>query len=131
MSVGDNITMNLKFPKDFFKNYAKGQPCMIRVAAAAGYQCADVDTTVLCHPSVAGIKAMGSRKASVPDIGGAWGCNVCHDLCDGRIKPARGSHLDELAGEGEFLKMVLQNAILEAVVRTIDALVKAGVLPNP
>ncbi len=126
-----NTTLNLKFPKDFFKNYAKGKPCMIRVAAAAGYQCADVDTTVLCHPSVAGIKAYGSRKASAPDIAGAWGCNVCHDLCDGRIRPTRNSALADLAGEGEFLKMVLQNAILEGATRTIDALVKAGVLPNP
>jgi hypothetical protein len=124
-------TLNLKFPKDFFKDYARGKPCMIRVAAAGGFQCADVDTTVLCHPSIAGLKAMGSRKASVPDIGGAWGCVVCHDLCDGRRKPARGSHLEELAGEGAFLKMVLQNAILEGATRTIDALVKAGVLPNP
>ena len=124
-------TISLKFPQDFFKNYARDKPCMIRVAAAAGYQCATGETSVLCHPSIAGLKAMGSRKASVPDIGGAWGCNVCHDLCDGRIKPARGSHLDDLAGDGAFLKMVLQNAILEGAMRTIDALVKAGVLPNP
>ena len=110
MSAADNITMNLKFPKDFFKNYAKGKSCLIRVAAAAGYQCAGVDTTVLCHPSIAGLKAMGSRKASVPDIGGAWGCRVCHDLCDGRIKPKPNSSLADLAGEGAFLKMVLRPA---------------------
>ena len=40
-------------------------------------------------------------------------------------------NLDDLAGDGAFLKMVLQNAILEGAMRTIDALVKAGVLPNP
>ncbi len=124
-------TLNLKFPQDFFKDYARDKPCMIRVAAAAGYRCSTGETTVLCHPSIAGLKAMGSRKASVPDIGGAWGCNVCHDLVDGRLKPDRNSALGEMVGDGPFLKLVLQNAILEGATRTIDALVKAGVLPNP
>lgn len=124
-------SISLTFPQDFFKDYARGKPCQIRVAAAAGYQCGHVDTTVLCHPSIAGLKAYGSRKASVPDIGGSWGCNVCHDLCDGRIKPACGSTFDDVAGDGALLKMILQNAILEGATRTIDALVKAGVLPNP
>ena len=126
-------TINLKFPKDFFKKYAKGKPCMIRIAAAAGYQCADVDTTVLCHPSIAGLKAMGSRKASVPDIGAAWGCNVCHDLIDRRRAPVVGSPLALVMHEegAANFKLVLQNAILEGATRTIDALVRAGVLPNP
>lgn len=122
-------TINLKFPKDFFKKYAKDKPCMIRVAAAAGYQCGHTDTTVLCHPSIAGLKAMGSRKASVPDIGGAWGCHVCHDLCDGRIRPTKESSVG-CVGDAMAV-VILKDAILEGVIRTIDALVKAGVLPNP
>ena len=125
-------TLNLKLPKNFFKDYARGQPCLIRVAATAGYQCSHTDTTVLCHPSIAGLKAMGSRKASVPDIGAAWGCSVCHDLVDRRRAPVVGSPAALLMLEGaDSFKLFLDNALLEGVIRTIDALVKAGVLPNP
>lgn len=124
----NQITVTL--PQEFFKDYARGRECLIRVARAAGYACADVDTTVLCHPSVAGLKAIGSREASVPDIGGAWGCHVCHDLVDGRRKPAEGSPIAEI-GDDDLQALVLKHAHLEGVIRTIDELVKAGVLPNP
>ncbi len=134
--------ISLTFPKDFFKDYAREQPCMIRVAAACGYQCSTGETSVLCHPSVAGLKAMGSRAASVPDIGAAWGCNTCHDLVDRRLAPVVGSPAALLMASvsGTFIassdgaaafKLFLDNALLEGVIRTIDALVKAGVLPNP
>ncbi len=102
---------------------------MIRVAASAGYQCGHPDTTVLCHPSISGLKAIGSRKASVPDIGAGWGCVVCHDLCDGRRRAKRLSMIGELPTETQ--QLVLQNALLEGVERTISALVKKGILPNP
>ncbi len=133
MALADNVTMSIKFPQEFFKDYARGKECQIRVARSAGYGCGHVDTTVLCHPSIAGLKAMGSRKASVPDIGGAWGCDVCHALCDGRIRPKQHSPLADMAKEtdGPFVKLLIQNALLEGSIRTIDKLVKAGVLPNP
>ncbi len=121
--------LNLKFPKNFFKDYARGKPCLIRVAASAGYQCGHEDTTVLCHPSISGLKATGSRKASVPDVGAAWGCMVCHDLCDGRRQVMQGSAMDDLPPTAR--KMIFQNALLEGVIRTIDRLVRDGVLPNP
>lgn len=111
-------TISLKLPKDFFKNYARDKPCQVRVARLAGHACALEETTVLCHPTVAGLKAMGSRKRSVPDIGAAWGCRVCHDICDGRIKT-------------EIPPDTLNLYLHEGVSRTIDCLVKAGVLPNP
>lgn len=117
------------FVKDFFKDHAEGQPCLVRVARVAGYECGSPETTVLCHPSIAGLKATGSRAASVPDIGAAHGCMVCHDLCDGRRKPVKGSALDDLNPADR--KMLLQNALLEGVIRTITKLVKAGILPNP
>lgn len=113
-------TLNLKFPKDFFKSYARGQPCLIRIASMClALPCESVETTVLCHFTLAGYKAMGSRKASLPDLCGAWGCRVCHDICDGRLR---------VPGFGKD-QIKLWHA--EAVMRTLDALVKAGVLPNP
>ncbi len=113
-------SISLTFPKDFFKDYAKGKPCLIRIASACIREpCASDETTVLCHYTMAGYKAMGSRKRSLPDLCGAWGCRVCHDICDGRIQvPAA-------------IQPEVKNWHAEGVMRTLDALVKAGVLPNP
>jgi hypothetical protein len=116
----DQNSMLLKFPKDFFKKYAKGKPCMIRIAGMYRLQCGSEETTSLCHFTMAGYKAIGSRAASLPDLAGAWGCNVCHDLVDGR-RPV------PISVEGDQLQ--LWHA--EGVMRTLDALVKEGVLPNP
>jgi hypothetical protein len=117
-----DATLNLKFPKDFFKTYAKGKPCLIRIAALClSEHCAPDDTTVLCHYTLAGYKAMGSRKASLPDLCGAWGCRTCHDICDLRI-PVR----KELATGADIKRWHA-----EGVMRTLDQLVKDGVLPNP
>ncbi len=117
--MATTASLNLKFPKDFFKNYAEGKPCLIRIASLCLAQpCASVETTVLCHFTMAGYKAMGSRKASLPDLCGAWGCRVCHDICDGRLTV-------------DFDHDLIQLWHAEGVFRTLDALVKAGVLPNP
>lgn len=113
-----NNTISLRFNKDFFKNYAREQDCMIRVACIAGLRCDHENTSVLCHPTIAGLKAMGKRSASIPDIGAAWGCNTCHAIVDGRITT-------------DIQKDTLRLYHLEGVERTIDALVKAGILPNP
>lgn len=117
-------SLNLKFPKDFFKDYARGRECLIRIAReVTGEPCASEETTVLCHYTLAGYKAMGSRKASLPDLCGAWGCRICHDIVDGRIDAVR------------LMNSAQQDMIkrwhAEGVFRTLDALVKAGVLPNP
>ena len=113
-----NNAISLTFRKDFFKDYARGQQCKIRIARLEGRQCDPPETTVLCHPTTAGIKAYGSRKFSTPDIGAAWGCMTCHAMVDGGIKT-------------ELPKDTLRLYHLEGVQRTIDALVKAGILPNP
>ena len=119
--AGMSNTISLKFNQDFFKNYARDKDCQIRIAAMYGLQCnTEPGNVVLCHPSIAGLKAMGSRSSSVPDIGGAWGCDVCHGLVDGRIKLPYSVEGDQL---------MLWH--LEGVIRTINELVKAGVLPNP
>ena len=113
-----NATLNLHFPKDFFKNYARDKPCQIRAAVMAGMQCSAPDTTVLCHPDMPGLKAMGSRKAGAPDLTGAWGCGVCHGIVSGVIKT-------------EIAKDLLDLYHYEGTMRTLNELVKAGVLPNP
>ncbi len=109
-----------EFTKDFFKDYARGKPCLIRVASLYGLQCGSVETTSLCHVTMAGYKAIGSRKRSLPDLCGAWGCNVCHDLVDGRMRVPYSVEGDQLE---------LWHA--QAVMRTLDQLVKDAVLPNP
>lgn len=116
-----------EFTKDFFKDYAEGKPCQIRVAAAAGYQCADWETTVLCHITLPGLKAMG--KKLIPDLLASWGCGCCHDLVDGRVRPTRISSMDDL---GSFERiMMMHNAHMDGMARTLNLLVKAGLLPNP
>ncbi len=110
-----------EFTKDFFKDYAKGKVCLIRVAPLIGVPCGDQATTVLCHYTMAGYKATGSRKHSLPDLCGAWGCNVCHDICDARV----------MNYHHEFDEHELERYHGEGVMRTLDWLVKAGLLPNP
>ena len=115
-------TLNLKFPKRFFMDYARGKPCLIRIARQCGYQsCAGSETTVNAHFTLKGYKAMGSKKASLPDVCGAHSCSVCHGLVDGAIKP-----LNKMIS---YEQIQLWHA--EGVMRTLDLLVKNGVLPNP
>ena len=112
-----------EFAKDYFKDAAKGKPCLIRIVRTClGESCASDETTVLCHFTMPGYKAIGSREASLPDLCGAWGCRTCHDICDGRIQAWRDIGIT--SREIQFWHA-------EGVMRTLDALVKAGVLPNP
>lgn len=55
-------------------------PCTLRLASFGGMQCAPQDTVVPCHLPVHG-KGMGTK---VTDLAVAAGCQVCHDLLDGR-----------------------------------------------
>ena len=112
--------LSLTFPRRFFMDYAKGKSCLIRIARQCGYQsCNEPETTVNAHFTLKGYKAMGSKKASLPDICGAHGCSICHGLVDGTIKTKAMTHNE------------LQLAHAEGVMRTLDLLVKNGVLPNP
>lgn len=121
-------SINLKFPQDFFKDYARGKPCKIRIARECGYQCSHDETVVLCHITLPGLKAMG--KKLVPDLCGAWGCSVCHELVDGRRKPTPDAPL-YYHWPKEFTKPWLENMHLQGMARTLDQLVADGVLPNP
>ena len=58
---------------------ARGQPCLIRLPCCSG----DPETTVLCHYRLAGFSGMGMKS---PDEFGAFGCDRCHAVVDGRAK---------------------------------------------
>ena len=66
--------------KTNLRKLAKGKPCMIRIP---GYCNHDQSRVVLCHDNLAGVSGMGMKA---PDLCGAWGCDVCHGIVDGRIK---------------------------------------------
>lgn len=105
--------------KRFFMDYARGKPCLIRIAGVCGLACGGPETTVNAHFTLVGYKAMGSKKASLPDICGAHACNVCHGIVDGSIKTDLMDYDEK------------QLAHAEGVMRTLDLLVKDGILPNP
>jgi hypothetical protein len=56
---------------------AKGRACQIRVPG----DCAPPDTTVLCHVRLSDVSGLGLKA---PDWLGAFGCQRCHDIVDGR-----------------------------------------------
>lgn len=101
---------------------------MIRIANTCGYQtCASDETTVLCHITLPGLKAMG--KKLVPDLLGAWGCSTCHDLVDGRSYPTNASNLHAF---GDYLvKQLIHGWHMDGMARTINQLIEDGLLPNP
>lgn len=66
---------------------ARGQPCLIQIP---GYCSNDVSKTVLCHFNGGGLALKN------PDILGAFGCDSCHDVVDGRTKTNYRPELIEL-----------------------------------
>ena len=109
-----NPNTHRPYPQDFFRDYARGQPCLIRIAPVAGLACAHPDTTVLCHLTMSGLKGMGMK---LNDLLGGWGCGTCHGILDGQIRP-------KIAIETNLIKIYHH----EGVARTIDQLTRAGVL---
>lgn len=91
------------------RDYAKGKPCQIRIP---GYCTHDPETVVLCHTNLPGISG-GSMKAT--DVCGAWGCNKCHEVVDGRVQT-------------EFSNDEIKRWHAEGILRTLNELVKADVL---
>ena len=62
-----------------YRQLAKDKPCMIRLEGCDGGR-----TTVLCHYRLSPYCGTGIK----PDdfVFGAWGCQNCHDIVDGRKK---------------------------------------------
>lgn len=103
--------------KDELKKAARGKPCMVRIAAECGFNhCAGTDTTVLAHITMPGLKGVGMK---VPDLLGAWACDTCHGILDGRYVP-----------RGMVQKSQLKLWHHEGVARTIDQLIKDGVIES-
>ena len=100
--------------KDELRKAARGKSCQVRIALECGYFCASSDTTVLAHLSMPGLKGI-ARK--VPDLLGAWACDTCHGLIDGRLKP-----------RNPIDRKTLQLWHHEGVARTIAELIKEGVI---
>ena len=61
------------------RKQAKGRECQIRMPGCSY----NTDTVVLAHLNNKGMFGVGIGQ-KVPDIFGAWSCNHCHDVVDGR-----------------------------------------------
>lgn len=61
------------------RDLARGQACQIRLPGCTG----NPEQTVLAHLRLAGITGIGQKA---PDALGAWACDHCHGVVDGRIK---------------------------------------------
>jgi len=87
---------------------ARGEPCDIRIP---GYCNRNPETTVSTHYRLAGLCGAGMKPS---DVLSAHGCSACHDLVDGRTST------------DEYTRAELRLMHCEAVLRTIDKLVREG-----
>lgn len=85
---------------------AKNQPCQVRIPGVCSYES---DTVCLAHLPGAGwaLKSL--------DIHGAYCCQKCHDVLDGRVKSL-------------YKKDELKLYHLEAVIRTQEIMVKDNLI---
>lgn len=90
------------------RNYAKGNPCMVRTPLCNG----NTETTVLAHWRD-GSTGMGKKEQ---DLAASWCCSACHDVIDGRNK----NHPYEYEQ--------VRTWHLEGIIRTQKELVKAGII---
>lgn len=95
--------------QDNYTKSARGKDCQIRIP---GYckPAPENETTVPCHVNG------GGMAAKHLNIHIAYGCNVCHDVVDGRIQNT-GFTADEI--------LIMH---LEGVIRTQIIMVNEGVL---
>lgn len=91
------------------KNEARGRECQVRIPGVCNK---NNETTVLAHLNNKRLFGVGTGQ-KVPDIFGAWACNACHGVIDGRTLSAWNMSADEvkmLHYEGVFRT---QNILLE------------------
>ncbi len=112
---------------DYFKDYARGKPCQVRIAAECGHACSSDETVVLAHITLKGARGVSIK---VNDLLGAWACDTCHSLIDRRLPPVVGSHAARIMGSGgpDAFQLYLRCAHYDGMARTIDWLVADGVL---
>ena len=87
---------------------ARGEPCMVRLSGICNR---NPETTVAAHYRLAGLCGTGLKPL---DILAAWSCADCHDAIDCRV------------GKYDYTRAELRLAHAEAVMRTIDRLVRDG-----
>lgn len=92
---------------------ARGRPCEIRVPGG----CALPETTVFCHVRMADLSGLGLKA---PDWLGAFGCERCHNIVDGRL----GSWV-------EFPQWSRDLMLFEGMARTLVILISEGVIYVP
>ena len=85
---------------------AKGMPCQLRLPGVCSH---NPDETVLCHIRRGGVGGMGLKPN---DLIGIHACGPCHAKMDGR----------------GGLEVVSDTYILEALCRTLDAVVREGLV---
>ena len=69
---------------------ARGRDCQVRLPGCPG----DTETVVLAHYRLSGICGTGMKP---PDLIGAWACEYCHSLSDGRTnRNTLGMSYDEI-----------------------------------
>lgn len=91
------------------RDYARGQECQIRMPGCDG----GGETTVLAHYRLAGYCGTGIKPDDLAF--GAWACNNCHCIVDGRS----GNDVDRAEA---------RLAHAEGVMRTIAALRRRGIV---
>jgi hypothetical protein len=89
---------------------ANGRDCQVRLPGCSN----NTETTVLAHYRLAGTCGVGIKPNNLQ---GAWCCDYCHSVCDGRIKAPEGMTREDI-----------RLAHAEGVMRTIDILVREGVV---
>ncbi len=87
---------------------ARGRECQVRLPGCPN----NTETTVLAHYRLAGTCGVGMKPN---DLQGAWACDYCHSIADGRLRAPAGLTRDEIR---------LYHA--EGVMRTIDKLIAEG-----
>lgn len=91
------------------RKLAKGRECQVRLPGICNQ---DNETTVLAHYRLIGVSGMGLRAT---DVCASYACSACHDAADFRMKT---EHSDDY----------IRRCHLEGVMRTLNILVKEGVL---
>lgn len=89
---------------------ARGRDCQVRLPGCPN----NTETTVLAHYRLAGTCGVGIKPNNLQ---GAWCCDYCHGVCDGRIKAPEG-----------WTREDIRLAHAEGVMRTIDILIREGVV---
>lgn len=87
---------------------ARGRDCTVRLPGCPN----NTETTVLAHYRLAGTCGIGMKPN---DLQGAWACDYCHSIADGRLRAPDGLTRDDIR---------LYHA--EGVMRTIDQLIAEG-----